>query len=113
MSTTTKRRESATERELKMLRNLIVNHRLMDTDFQDLRKEPITESLKHLQQAWMESEWPAVVDRGTRATINEHFWMVFETAQNIERLRQQPHEVKSQLIMTIDGLIVKTRKEEL
>lgn len=110
MPTTTKRRTSATKRELQMLRNLVVNHHMMDTDFRPLRQQPITESLKHLQQAWMESEWPGICTPDQRACINEHFWMVYETAEHLQKLRTEPHELKSRLMMTIEGLMIKQKE---
>lgn len=107
MSTTTKRRKSATERDLQMLRNLLVNNQMLDTDFRCFKEDSITGSLKHLHQAWIESEYPALLDNRTRGVINDHFWMIFETASYIEKLRREPHEVKSKLLITINGLLSK------
>jgi hypothetical protein len=97
---------------LQSLKNMIVNNRMLDSDPADLNQNPITESLKMLQQAFMESDWPAILAMEHRAAINDHFWKVYETASYIDQ-RPDPADEKDSLLLTIDQMIqlVDQRKE--
>ncbi|HBZ67577.1 MAG TPA: hypothetical protein DEO70_12135 [Bacteroidales bacterium] len=89
---------------LHALRNLIVNHRMLDSDTYDFKETPITETLKMLLHVFMESDWPTIVTKNDRSAIDDHFWMAYDTASYIEHL-DDPSDEKDTMLMTIDQLI--------
>ena len=90
---------------LHAIKNLIVNHRILNSGTTyDFKETPITETLKMLLHIFMESEWPTILDKFDRSALDDHFWMIYDTADYIERMDNPPVETDSMLI-AIDQVI--------
>lgn len=108
---------TAAIRRLERLRDLVVNLRILDIHSDDLKLTPITESLKLMQQVFMGSNTVEIMGSDERATVNDHFWIFFETATYIEHF-PHPKNIKSDLLSDIEKLIEfisnqQTKMEEL
>jgi hypothetical protein len=87
-----KAKTTAKAPRLRVLKQLLENFSMLDLDDQSLKESPITESLKLLHRAFMESPWPGILHASERAILNDHFWKIYETASFIERLPNAAEE---------------------
>lgn len=68
--------------------------------------QPMAETLKALQQGFMDSDIPGALPRDELAAINTNFWALYQTARHIDDL-PNPSGFKTEIIAFIDESIAR------